>query len=167
MSLQDLGNVGELLGAVAVLISFIYLARQIRQNSRAARAATEQSISRAWTSALSVPAQSSENAVVFYRGLRSPEDLSEGELMHFSLMLQLLFNQYEQAYLSYLEGSFSQRRWDRIDRAIGLYTTRPGFEYWWQRVGHLLTAEFREYLQRRTADGSGRAAQQGLEWIGG
>lgn len=34
MTLQDLGNLGEFTAAVAVLISLIYLAVQIRQNTR-------------------------------------------------------------------------------------------------------------------------------------
>ena len=33
LTLQDLGNLGEALGAVAVIVSLIYLALQIRQNT--------------------------------------------------------------------------------------------------------------------------------------
>ena len=39
MNLDDLGNLGELIGAVAVVISLAYLAVQIRQNTRSLRAA--------------------------------------------------------------------------------------------------------------------------------
>ena len=35
MTLQDLGNLGEFIGAIAVVISLVYLAAQIRQNTRA------------------------------------------------------------------------------------------------------------------------------------
>jgi hypothetical protein len=34
LSWQDLGSIGELVGAVAVVISLVYLAFQIRQNTR-------------------------------------------------------------------------------------------------------------------------------------
>ena len=34
MSLEDLGNIGEFVAAVAVVVSLIYLAVQIRQNTR-------------------------------------------------------------------------------------------------------------------------------------
>ena len=33
MTIQDLGAIGNLVGAVAVLITLIYLARQIKQNT--------------------------------------------------------------------------------------------------------------------------------------
>ena len=35
VTLQDLGNIGEFIGAIAVVISLVYLAAQIRQNTRA------------------------------------------------------------------------------------------------------------------------------------
>ncbi len=33
MTLEDLGNLGEIIGAIAVVISLVYLAVQIRQNT--------------------------------------------------------------------------------------------------------------------------------------
>jgi hypothetical protein len=43
MTLSELGGLGELVGAIAVLASLIYVARQIRQNTNATRLATLQS----------------------------------------------------------------------------------------------------------------------------
>jgi len=40
MTLADLGNVGELVGAVAVVVSLVYLSVQIRQNTRMMRVST-------------------------------------------------------------------------------------------------------------------------------
>ena len=37
MTLQDLGNLGEFIGSMGVVITLIYLARQIRQSSEASR----------------------------------------------------------------------------------------------------------------------------------
>ncbi len=39
MTLQDLGNIGEFVAAIGVIISLVYLARQIRQNTESVRAA--------------------------------------------------------------------------------------------------------------------------------
>ena len=43
MSLEALGNIGEFVGALAVVISLLYLAAQMRQNSPLVRASTYQS----------------------------------------------------------------------------------------------------------------------------
>ena len=45
MSIQDWGSIGELLAALATLATLIYLAAQVRQNTRALKSATFQNIS--------------------------------------------------------------------------------------------------------------------------
>ena len=45
MTLDDLGNIGEFLGAIAVVASLLYLSMQIRQNTRSVKSATAQSAS--------------------------------------------------------------------------------------------------------------------------
>ena len=46
LTLQDLGNIGELISGIAVVISLIYLAVQIRQNTRTVRTSTYQTVRR-------------------------------------------------------------------------------------------------------------------------
>ena len=47
MTLDDLGNTGESIGAIGVLITLVYLALQIRQNSATTRAQIRQSLAEA------------------------------------------------------------------------------------------------------------------------
>ncbi len=47
MNWEAIGAIGEILGAIAVLATLVYLAAQIRQNSRFVQAATYHSTSRA------------------------------------------------------------------------------------------------------------------------
>ena len=55
MTLQELGGLGEFIGAIAVVISLIYLAAQIRQNTRALNSsAYAQSSEQAWLTQLAV-----------------------------------------------------------------------------------------------------------------
>jgi hypothetical protein len=44
MNLNDLANLGQVIGAIAVVVSLIYVALQIRQNTAAIRSATAQSV---------------------------------------------------------------------------------------------------------------------------
>jgi hypothetical protein len=44
MTLNDLANLGQIIGALAVVISLIYVAFQIRQNTNAIRSATAQTV---------------------------------------------------------------------------------------------------------------------------
>src|SRR5215472_9547189 len=44
MNLNDLANIGQVIGAIAVVVSLIYVALQIRQNTNAVRSATAQTV---------------------------------------------------------------------------------------------------------------------------
>ena len=44
MNLNDLANLGQIIGALAVVISLFYVASQIRQNTNAVRSATAQTV---------------------------------------------------------------------------------------------------------------------------
>ena len=52
MNLNDLANLGQIIGAVAVVISLFYVASQIRQNTNAVRSATAQAVQQAVHQAL-------------------------------------------------------------------------------------------------------------------
>lgn len=47
MTLQDLGALGEIVGAVAVVLSLLYVAAPIRQNTRSLRSATSFAVNQA------------------------------------------------------------------------------------------------------------------------
>jgi len=49
VTLAQLGQIGEFVGAIAVLITFFHLANQIKQNTRAVKATTQLAISAATT----------------------------------------------------------------------------------------------------------------------
>ncbi len=44
MSIQDWGAIGEVLGAIAIFVTLIYLATQIRQSNAASRTSSRQTI---------------------------------------------------------------------------------------------------------------------------
>ena len=46
MSLEDLANIGEFVGALGVIISLVYLTTQIRQNTRALKSSAHQETTR-------------------------------------------------------------------------------------------------------------------------
>jgi hypothetical protein len=57
MTLQNLAYLGEFVGGVAVIITLLYLALQIRQNSKIVRAAAYQSLNEASARVLRTMAQ--------------------------------------------------------------------------------------------------------------
>lgn len=108
MNWDAIGAAAELLGAIGVIASLVYLAGQIRdsreqtsQNTRAVRAAAyqqfQEQLRAIMMQALSVP---SLEGVVF-RGMADPEILNEEEAGRFRWWLIGVFMIYENAHYQY------------------------------------------------------------------
>jgi hypothetical protein len=69
MSWDGIGAVGELVGALGVIVSLVYLAAQIRQNSQVVRTATRQAVS---TSQMEIGMQLASNPELRAAAARVP-----------------------------------------------------------------------------------------------
>jgi hypothetical protein len=67
VTLEDLGNLGDFIGGLAVIVTLFYLAVQIRQNTRMLRSAGEQTTRSDSTATIALAAQSPENAAVSHQ----------------------------------------------------------------------------------------------------
>jgi len=75
MNMQDLGAIGELLAALATLITLIYLALQIRQNSISLQESTSASMNQGWSSINTRISSDPQFASIFIRGRADLDDL--------------------------------------------------------------------------------------------
>jgi hypothetical protein len=98
VSLQDLGSFGGFLGAVAVLVSLIYLAVQIRQNTRSVRSAGYQSLSTSLSDLAVSVAKSADLARIWQTGMTDPGQLSGVERVRLQAFLTAAYRQYQNLY---------------------------------------------------------------------
>lgn len=75
MSIQDWAAIGEIVGAIAILITLIYLAIQIRQSTRATQAASRDSMSKSTIDILMRIACDPQLVSFFRRGMTAADGL--------------------------------------------------------------------------------------------
>lgn len=92
MSIQDLGAIGELLAAIATLATLIYLALQIRQNSRNLQESTSASMNQGWASINTRLSSDPQFASIFIRGRANLNDLDAVETEQFRAFVQDILN---------------------------------------------------------------------------
>lgn len=109
MNWLAIGSIAEILGAVAVIASLIYVGLQVRQNTRTIHAT---SIDAHISSANFVRQQIVDNAEVadiYAKGLANPGELNEQEKVRFRVLLASIlwssWNAYAQTRLTGLAGS--------------------------------------------------------------
>ena len=86
MSWDAIGAVAELIGAIAVIVSIVYLAAQVRQTRLQLQAQAEDNITSRAFEAYS-PVYEGDNAAIFRKGLETPLELNEDDAFLFKLLM--------------------------------------------------------------------------------
>ena len=146
MSLQDLGNIGEFLAAIATLATLIYLAMQIRQNSETVKAAAEQSILTGVNAALQNAASTPELARAVIVGQADFDQLADEEQHQFLVWCFSWFRTMENAYHNYLLGRLDGAIWDGHARHLAQVSNTQAVRTWWEHRKLLFSREFQEFV---------------------
>lgn len=135
--LDELGNLGDFIGGIAVLVTLVYLAIQIRQNTAQVKIGSE--IARTDTYARSVESFSefrsllisdSEMADIYLRGCRDMGSLIPAERLRFYLILQQIFHTV-QAALANTTATGTQLENPAHFFNLDVMLKQPGIRDWW------------------------------------
>jgi hypothetical protein len=164
MTLQDLGNVGEFLGAVAVLVSLIYLALQIRQNTTTVRAGTSAAISESLARVLEVIGSDPKTARLWIRGIGGDPSLDTEDVLQFGFLFGSYIRRVENAYYQQLRGFVDPQHWQTTERTLSTIMGPEGGRSSWERSRHIYSDRFAAYVDTCIAerDATSAAAQQGV-----
>lgn len=147
MTLQDLGSLGEFVGALVLVASLAYVALQIRQNTRSLRTASFQALmqSSAWENRLM--AQDAAVAELYLRGLDSYDELDSVDQWRFSGLMYNLIWHFEITLALHKEGVSTDTRLEAQLADVLGRLKRPGAAKWWEDAG--IDAEVRVFIDAR------------------
>ncbi len=147
MNWSAIGAIGEILGAAGVIVTLLYLARQIRQNTRATRLSTAHSIATAardWNRPL---LQDPELAWTFQVGTEDPSQLDEKEQARFIELCFSLLRMFEDAHYQYHQGALDPEVWVGYEKLYAAYAKAPGFQAYWKERRETFRPEFRQFIE--------------------
>ena len=148
---QLLGNVGEFLGAIGVVISLVFVGYSITQNTKATRAQTHQAITQSFMSLAEIIATRPE---AFAAGVRASADefaqLSEGDKTFFISSVFGMFKYFELMFLEHRNGNTDDQSWDAWSQHILMHFHQPGVQAWWKLRQEAFHPDFRSFLDNST-----------------
>jgi len=149
---EAISAIGQIVGAIAVVISLIYVAREIRSNARAARLAS-MGTANEWLRQITVHPELRD---LYHRGLEDYESLEKADKRGFSTLMLQLFNIYQEMYYQHLENHLDPRQWVTIDAAMcDVINANPGIQTWWRsQPSHWFNEEFVKYVNQLQQPGS-------------
>ena len=150
MTLQDLGSIGELIGAIATVATLVYLAVQIRHNTRGMeqnsvvmRMSFENQIRDDGIQFRSMIAADPELVGIWRSGLTGDPKFSTTERDRFELLLVNVLSMLRAHYDALTRGLTTGER-----GAFLLAIARtPGFRQWWAQRGQGGEPAFRDWVE--------------------
>lgn len=147
MTLNDLANLGQVIGALAVVVSLFYVASQIRQNTNAVRSATAQTVHEHFANWYHLIAADAELAQIAANGLRDYSSLSEQERVRFIATLMSFLSYSQNAFLKWREGLLRPALWLGWEQVMMNLFGAPGGKALWKERSYLFGEEFRSYIE--------------------
>jgi hypothetical protein len=145
MSLTDLASLGSFASGVAVLISLVYLALQVRQADKYQRAQiTQTRTTRGIDIQTNFAAPGFAEAVL--RTRQGAADLTEMELHLFTAYQNALFVHWEDSFYQHADGLMSERTFMTAVNLMRAALTNPANRVAWSRAAAVFQADFRRFI---------------------
>lgn len=145
MDLDTLAKLGEFIGGIFVVISLIYLAYQLRQNTLSLRAENYARLLDRMSTLQSRLAADAELHRLFMIGAEDPGRLLPAERLRFSWALYEMFGTGEFMYHQSLDKTLPPVVWARWEATIGWWLSHPGMRAWWAGKPAPLAADFEAF----------------------
>ena len=149
MSFQDLGNLGELVAAIATVATLGYLALQLKQNTKALRSQTFQQSSMDMSLTANAISSNGELAEIVVKASESLDNLSPEERIRFHFWMVVALRRFEAIYVQSLYGSIDWIRIEGFERSILTLISLGGPAQWWKTAKTAFSSDFVEYADKR------------------
>jgi hypothetical protein len=153
--LEDLGNIGDFLGGIGVVVTLIYLALQIRQNSSQVAQNTKAVQSNAYQ-AITQNHNSYNEWFVTHRDLAEllikantdPDSIDDVDQLRLGGMSSSMYRNFENLREQFRAGLVTEAQWLGWSRLLtGMLTMNPAHRFFWSQGGSdLYTPDFRGYI---------------------
>lgn len=147
MELDTLAKLGEFVGGFFVVVSLVYLAHQVRQNTRSLRTENyARVLDRMSALQAQLSADSELNRIVVV-GAGRPEALERQERVRFGWAMYELFGAAEFMYHQAVQKALPAEVWTRWQKTVAWWFSHPGIRTWWDNKPTPLSSDFESFVE--------------------
>jgi len=146
MNLEVVGVISEIIGALAVVISLIYLALQIRAQNKQARLSALHEMSKEFREATAVFASDSISDV-FVRANNDYKSISEAESLQLFILVTNLFRAWENAFLENKDGNLDKNVWAALAKDYSQSMGNTSLKHIWSQRKQNYNKSFQKYVE--------------------
>ena len=146
MNWDALGAIGEIIGAVAVVLSLLYVARQVRDGSKQIRLNTTSNLMALTQDSFAPIYLSQANQDIWHSGLDSPEVLNASQFRQFVTYMDRAFYAYQLLVTQFEAGVIEDDVFNMQGAYFEYLYKTPGGQKWWPESKMDLSQRVRFHL---------------------
>ena len=152
VTLSQLADIGELFGGIAVVASLVYLALQIRQNTKSVRSSTLHHNTDLWTDLFFRLAEP-DVARAYVAGMSGQPDIRPLHFTQFFFICRAMFLAFENQYYQMRQGVLDIETYAGYEQSISTqFLAFRGFRIWWQQNRSVFSPAFVEHIDKLIAE---------------
>ena len=144
MNWEAAGATGEIIGALAVVISLLYLSVQIRNQNRESRAAGMHEIWSGFRDSVGVLGEPYASAI--YTKSLAREALTDAEQMQLLVIIQNILRVFEEAHMQWRQGRLDDEVWESMLLQITLVLPSYPFQSVWKLRKEVFGPTFQAFI---------------------
>jgi hypothetical protein len=142
MNWEMVTAIGQLAAVIVGIPSLIYLALQIRAQTKERHQSAVNALTVQWGDLTKSFHDNGEFCAIYLRGVQSFTDLDAVSKLRFSSFLNRFFKNFQAMFFSHCDGMLSASLWGEVERTMSDVIAYPGVQQWWKTRRHWHTEEF-------------------------
>jgi len=167
MEFSDWSVIAEIVSALGIIVTLIFLAVQVNQNTRQSKSQSIQALRDDFLENLDLATRTRENAEIFCKGLNGFDNLPRIDKAIFHSLLHTLVHGYHSIWEASKAGLINEQDLAAIRNHFISYLMTPGGSQWWSAFKHALPPYFASHLEEEIhkAEGLIIPATDALPWF--
>jgi hypothetical protein len=153
MNWEMLAAIGQLAAVCVGIPSLIYLAVQIREQTKERRQSAVNMLTVQWGDLTCALHESAEFSTIYLRGIQSFNDLDSISKVRFSAFFNRFMKNFQAMYFAHQDGILADELWGEIERTMTDLISYRGVQQWWDTRRHWHTEEFTRLVDAIIARG--------------
>lgn len=147
MTLEQASLVAQIVSALAVMASLIFVGVQLKQTTAAIRGSSSEAHAGLYTQLVHSIIDNADFARIWSVGLSDPKALREDEWVRFVAYSSALFRQYETSRVQWQKGRLDDEHWHTVEKQAINFRHMPGLKAAWSVRGHWYSPDFRDWFE--------------------
>ena len=146
LSLTDWSQISEIIGAVAIIGSLVFVGFEVRQNTSAIQSSAAQSVHENFAAWYSSAQSDPVLLAASMKGMQDYGSLTDIEKAQFIAMFMAFSSNTQDAFYKWREGSLAPELWKSWEFVSMNFFSTPGGAAFWEERGYLFADAFQLYV---------------------